>query len=379
MQISQPALMTDRRITNRWVPYRHYPSFLFIHRLGIAVPIKKINDVNQQGLSCFIAQKLESKERIQLGVQIGSQTKESIEIPGEVLSTEPHSNIPSLYICRIKVLPTIETQSKIINFLNRLNSGKDGIWDRRGAGRQANCWKIYNPQLYATHQLSRENENITVRNLRADDIEELLRVEISAWGEEMAATREMFQSRLETFPEGMIGAFSQEKLLGYICLIRFNSSSCDKEITWLGVTDNGFIKNSHNPEGDCLYGVSLSSSPGSPKELAVKLIKAAAKLSMRLELKGVLFGARVPSYHKYAAKMTIDEYMKARTSKGKMLDPELYFYRQVNACPLKPLPNYFEDPESLNYGVLGFFENPLYALQKREFPFFFDSVSIHFT
>ncbi len=227
--------------------------------------------------------------------------------------------------------------------------------------------------------MSAERAHVSIRQLTLKDLDELTQLEIATWGEDMCASKEMLASRIQVFPEGMIGAVENGKICGYICLMTVNSQMCEKDFTWMGITDGGFIRATHDPNGDCFYGVSLSVLPTASKDVAVKLIKAAAKLSIRKALKGVLFGGRLPSYHKYAGKKTVDEYLKSLTKKGRIIDPEQSFYRQVNALAIRPLPNYFDDPQSLNYGFLGFFENPLYKVQKFEFPFFFKNIKVDFT
>ncbi len=58
--------------------------------------------------------------------------------------------------------------------------------------------------------------------------------------------------------------------------------------------------------------------------------------------------------------MTPQEYIAAKTSSGKCLDPEIWFYLKAGLQIVKVIPDYFEDPESCNNGVLLAWKNPFH-------------------
>jgi ribosomal protein S18 acetylase RimI-like enzyme len=62
--------------------------------------------------------------------------------------------------------------------------------------------------------------------------------------------------------------------------------------------------------------------------------------------------------------MSVEEYVYARTKTGRVLDPELALYLSLGMKIEKIIPNYFDDPESLNYGVLVSWANPFYPFTK---------------
>ena len=77
---------------------------------------------------------------------------------------------------------------------------------------------------------------------------------------------------------------------------------------------------------------------------------------MELNLKGTILGVRPMRYHRFADKMTFDEYLYDK--RGKIRDPEVGMYCRMGFQVKLALPEYFEDEESRNYGVLLFLENP---------------------
>ena len=241
-----------------------------------------------------------------------------------------------------------------------------------------NACSLSNPRKSLIYHLSR-GIGLESRPLNARDVEALIQVEKAAWGDAMAASRSMLESRLKTFGNGMIGAWAQGVLVGYVCVMRVNAKVLEGKFTWKEITDGGHIAATHDPGGDCLYGVNLSVLPSAPRCTAVYLLKRAGRLVIEEGLRGIYFGSRVPGYHRHASRMGIGEYMDATTEKGRILDPELALYRLVNCKPIRPLPKYFADPESLDYGVLVGCENPFYKLQADGFPFFVDDVVIRYS
>ena len=65
---------------------------------------------------------------------------------------------------------------------------------------------------------------LTIRNVRPDDLEECVRVENSGFPPEEAATRETIKLRIETFPQDFLVAEVDEKIVGIL-----NSASTNKD------------------------------------------------------------------------------------------------------------------------------------------------------
>lgn len=201
---------------------------------------------------------------------------------------------------------------------------------------------------------------ILVRKAKSENIPQILGVEKAAWGEGRAATREMFESRIKTFPEGTLVALINKKVVGVVATEIINYNPNEVGLRWYEITDNGFITKTHNPTGDTLYGVDLSVHPlHQNKGVGKKLLESIARLTIRCNLKQVMLGSRAPDYHKFADKIKIEEYV-ANERNDIPPDPELSFYKKIGLKVVKIIPEYFEDPESLNYGVLLLRENPFY-------------------
>jgi len=224
---------------------------------------------------------------------------------------------------------------------------------------------------------------IKIRQARVGDIEAILSVEKKAWPENLRASREMYQSRLGTFPQGTLVAEMEDRIEGVVIFQIMHFNSIPDISSWSEATDYGYIQNSHNPKGNSFYGVNLSVCPRAQGRVAVALLEAVGKLAIKHNFKQIVLGGRLPSFAQYLKHYcqkngvpvisdkkrdkVAEDYMRATNRRGHPLDPQITFYQKVGMKIIKLLPNYFKDPESLNYGVLVLWTNPFYGKPFRKF------------
>lgn len=219
-------------------------------------------------------------------------------------------------------------------------------------------------------------KKIRVREARWEDLPGILEVENKAWPEKLRANRQVYESRLKTFPEGVLVATIEGKIEGVVVTQKVSSEVADQGRSWNEITDGGRIKKTHNPRGDTLYGVNLSVSPVAARRVATALLETMGKKAIINNIKQIVLGGRIPGFKRYFEKYChqhklshlsekqkdkiAEHYIKTLTSQGKPRDPEINFYTKANMHLTKLLPNYIEDPESLNYGVSLAWKNPFY-------------------
>jgi predicted N-acetyltransferase YhbS len=209
-----------------------------------------------------------------------------------------------------------------------------------------------------------------VRPLEPADIQDVLQVERAAWPppwpQDYVFTEEHLRSQIATFQEGVLGAFIDGEVVGFVTTEIISSRFLEKATTWDQITDGGFIRQTHDHTGDTMYGVNLSVHPMiARKGIAEQLLFAEGRVAIKKCLKRIVLGGRLPRYHRYAEKMTVEEYISSsHPHSGKPLDPELYLYMKAGLKVIKVLPNYIPDPESLNYGALLEWKNPFYGFTK---------------
>ncbi len=208
---------------------------------------------------------------------------------------------------------------------------------------------------------------IEVKNIKVDELDEVIRVEKEAWPPEIQAPKEKFESRISIFPEGFFGLYVDGRLVGVSTseLIRY---SPDDRFTWEEITDNGWIRRTHTPTGNAVYVVSVGVSQAQELQLVreylrqngesglgTRLVEAQKLLARRLNKGYLVLGARIPDYHKYRD-MSVEKYLATtieRNGTKEPLDPEIRFYSRCGLEVVKAIPNYMEDdPQSLNWGAV---------------------------
>lgn len=204
------------------------------------------------------------------------------------------------------------------------------------------------------------SEKITVHPYTIDDFNELLTIQKEAFPppfpEELWWSKEHIAAHAETFPQGaMLARFDGQPAGSATSLITRYDGSLH---TWEEAADNGFIKNTHDPGGDTLYGIDVCVRPAfRGKGVAKALYEARKQLVQELELSRYIAGCRIPGFHTYADQMSPVEYVNKVTS-GELTDLVLSFMLTQGLSPLQVIPGYVEDHESLNYAVIVEWQNP---------------------
>ncbi len=197
----------------------------------------------------------------------------------------------------------------------------------------------------------RENQ-IIYRHAVMDDIKALVKLELDVWGNDMAADKDKWISRINIFSEGTWVAELEKKLVGVIVthIIKWDYPE-DYYPSWEEVTANGYITN-HNNNGDTMYGVDLSVLPGIPS-VACRLLQTAIQGAHIKELDRGLLGSRMPSLKNKIDGDTTNKVSSEFIKNLARKDPEVRFFikngfRIITACK-----DYFPaDKESFGWGII---------------------------
>jgi len=208
-------------------------------------------------------------------------------------------------------------------------------------------------------------DTIQIRNAEDRDIGQLVRVDREAFSglpEYLFFTKDHFRAWLEVFPEGFFVACLEERVIGYasVQIIRYDLDN--PVATWCEATDSGFIRKTHNPCGNAVYGVSICvSGHASGARIGKKLMFAGIRRFSAM--KHIQYGvvvSRVPGYYKVVDQIPIQKYVFGTRESGRPIDPLLNFYVGCGFRIARVMSDYIEDPPSRNYGVLMAFSNPNY-------------------
>ena len=200
---------------------------------------------------------------------------------------------------------------------------------------------------------------VAIRPFRPDDIAAYLELQETAWDETMAAAEAKLIERHRIFPDGLFVAEHDGQVVGCATFIRISDYDEVVKPSWDDVTDSGWCS-THDPDGSVLFGVDLSVAKGAPRLAAPLLFMAAMEFAISIGAEAVVWGGRMPRYHKFADRMTPEEYLHSRTRSGRYLDPEVQLYSKIPGVEIRGVvPEYFKDFESLNNGVLLRWPNPV--------------------
>jgi hypothetical protein len=201
---------------------------------------------------------------------------------------------------------------------------------------------------------------IVVRLAQESDIARYLEMSEQCWHAAGQAGTAKMHSRLRVNPKGVYAAESDGVVVGMVTTIRLSGYDVSKGMSWAETTADGWCT-THDPNGDVLFGVDLTTASEKPDGVAGSLLHAIARDIIRSDLRFGILGGRLPGYRKHSHLMTAAEYSVARTRGGRYLDAQVRMYHRDGLEVLNVVPNYFPDPKSCDYGVLLRWRNPFYG------------------
>ncbi len=198
-----------------------------------------------------------------------------------------------------------------------------------------------------------------VRRCTTADLEGYLLVQEEEWGDSMAASRAQLADRLRHVGPGMLVLEHDGEIVGGASFVRLPHYDLDEHLSWDQLTDSGWCSN-HQADGPVLFGVDLTVSRRAPRAGSVVLFAGVIENAIRLGVEVGYWGSRLPRYHRYADEMSAATYATTKTRRGRYLDPEIQIYSKIPGVRLVGVvPNYFKDPDSLDWGAVFEWQNPV--------------------
>lgn len=205
-------------------------------------------------------------------------------------------------------------------------------------------------------------DNIELVYLKPEDYPDLKEAMIEAYSNMPNAywKENHISSLISKFSEGQVMIRINGEFAGCALSIVVDYSKFDSRHSYREITGD-FTFSTHTNEGDYLYGIDIFIRPKfRGLRLGRRLYDYRKELVERMNLKGIVFGGRIPNYHKFSDTLTPKEYIqKVRTKE--IHDPVLDFQMSNDFHPAKVITGYLEgDKESNEYAVLLEWKNIYY-------------------
>ena len=136
---------------------------------------------------------------------------------------------------------------------------------------------------------------VQIRNLQIEDYAQLSQsfTRVYSDGSDVFWTHKQIQKLINIFPEGQIVTVVDDKIVGCALSIIVDYDKVKNDHTYAQVTGKETF-NTHNPEGNILYGIEVFIHPGyRGLRLARRMYEYRKELCETLNLKAIMFGGRI--------------------------------------------------------------------------------------
>jgi predicted amidohydrolase/GNAT superfamily N-acetyltransferase len=213
--------------------------------------------------------------------------------------------------------------------------------------------------MAAAQPKSATKARLEVRQAQVGDVSRIAALVRRAYDDLPAYSLGEIRGQLNNFPEGCFVAILDGTLVGYCASMRIGGDKALKPHSWDEITGNGFGSR-HNPTGEWLYGYEMCVDPKvRGTRIGRRLYEERRALAEQLELKGIVFGGRMPNLRRFWRKVDGPQDYLDKLIAGKLHDPVLRFQLANGFEPIGILENYLpEDKRSKAFAVHMVWRNP---------------------
>ena len=165
--------------------------------------------------------------------------------------------------------------------------------------------------------------------------------------------------QINNFPEGQFVAIFEGTVVGYCASSRIDEVIALTAHDWATITGNGYGSR-HDATGDWLYGIEMAVDERQRGlRIGKRLYEARRALAERLELRGIVFGGRMPGYARVKAKVEGPADYLAKVLDGTYRDQVISFQLANGFTPMGVLPKYLPfDKASDGFAAHMIWRNP---------------------
>ncbi|MGM0899052.1 MAG: GNAT family N-acetyltransferase [Bacillota bacterium] len=201
----------------------------------------------------------------------------------------------------------------------------------------------------------------TIRTYTEEDFSGLIEVQRESFPPpfppDLLWNEQQLGNHIALYPEGAICVEIDGEIAGSMTGMLTKFDPAHPLHTWEEVTDYGSI-GTHDPDGESLYVVDIGIKPKFRKlKLGKLLMEAMYERVVADGLERLIGGGRMPGYHRYAEKLTAEQYIE-HVLDGELKDPVISFLLSSGRMPVTIVPDYLDDEESHNFALLMEWKNP---------------------
>lgn len=197
-------------------------------------------------------------------------------------------------------------------------------------------------------------EKIDLEYLDSADYQDLKQLMLKCYEnvDDAAWEKHHIDKLTQNFREGQVVIKIDGELVACALSIIIDYKKFDDDHTYNQITGNDTF-NTHTPKGDTLYGLDLMVHPDyRGLRLGRRLYDYRKELCEEINLKSILFGGRLPNYHKYHKELTPKQYIEKVKNK-EIHDPVLNFQLSNDFHIKRLTKNYLpEDQDSRKHAAL---------------------------
>lgn len=212
-------------------------------------------------------------------------------------------------------------------------------------------------------------ENIEIGHLQYEDYKDLLsamKASYVGWPGNYWSL-ESIKRLINKFPEGQIVIKVDGKVVGCLLSLVVDYNRFGDNHTYRQITGNYTFDTLDIENGNVLYGIEIFIHPDyRGLRLGRRMYDARKELCEQLNLRAIIFGGRIPTYHEYAETTTPKEFIQ-KVKQKEIYDPVLSFQLANDFHVVKVLKNYMpEDVQSKEFATLLQWDNIYFTSENRK-------------
>lgn len=172
--------------------------------------------------------------------------------------------------------------------------------------------------------------------------------------EDPAWEKKHVDTLIDLFPKGQVVVMVDGVLAGAALSILIKYDRFDEKHTYIEMTANDTF-DTHTPDGDTIYGLDMMVHPDyRGLRLGRRMYDYRKELCEEMNLKGIVFGGRLPNYHIHQDELTPKQYIQ-KVKKKEVYDPVLNF-QLSNDFHVKRLARHYLPEDEASQGLAALLE-----------------------